>query len=52
MPENIITKELTEEELELVVGGQTRETYERFKVDVINRLNYEKLRKNEEQRRD
>ncbi len=48
MPDEFTDRELTDEELELVVGGQTRETYERFRCDVINALNYEALRKDEQ----
>ena len=46
------TTELTLEELELVVGGQTFETYERFRCDVINMLNYEVLKENERRNTD
>ena len=48
MPDKITTNELTDEELELVVGGQSRHAYEQFRCAVINALNYEALRENEQ----
>ena len=51
MSDEPTSRELTEEELELVVGGQSRETFERFRCGVINALNYEVLREDEQQQR-
>ena len=47
MPDEPTNRELTEEELKLVVGGQSPKAYERFRCNIINALNYEKLKEHE-----
>ena len=47
MSDDNINRELSDEELEVVVGGQSHETFERWRCEIINTLNYEALKENE-----
>ena len=48
MPDDIPSRELSDEELEIVIGGQTRESFEHWRCEIINALNYDAIRKDEQ----
>ncbi len=47
MPDDTNNRELSDEELEMVVGGQSHEAFEHWRCEIINTLNYEALREDE-----
>ena len=49
MPDDTTNRELSDEELEMVVGGQSHETFEHWRCEIINALNYEALKEDERQ---
>ena len=46
MPDDTTSRELTDEELETVIGGRARESFEIWRCEMINELNA--IRKNEQ----